>query len=287
MSNASAVDIHEHEQAFSDKDYEAARAFFYRHPLNLAAPPSEDTIANDQGTVQFHLIGQRANDPTYSGIMNENQDNLLAMGGLIHDYMQTYYPIIDSQKLDINTWTNVVANIPNVSIGGQKHKSYSNRFVGISVPATFLSLLAQAIITDGASLLIDFQTFLTAMSNLTFRANGNAQQYKALTCTYQSYLLDNGAGGYYDYGAIVLRQIEFKEHFLELKSCCSSTQYVNVDIDYTEVTNLVQTRRIRKGGPDHENFRGLVNENSTAQLAKAKNFFYGGSIPQGDIKPQV
>lgn len=219
--------------------------------------------------------------------MNENQDNLLAMGGLIHDYMQTYYPIIDSQKLDINTWTNVVANIPNVSIGGQKHKSYSNRFVGISVPATFLSLLAQAIITDGASLLIDFQTFLTAMSNLTFRANGNAQQYKALTCTYQSYLLDNGAGGYYDYGAIVLRQIEFKEHFLELKSCCSSTQYVNVDIDYTEVTNLVQTRRIRKGGPDHENFRGLVNENSTAQLAKAKNFFYGGSIPQGDIKPQV
>ncbi|ASY61154.1 hypothetical protein [Sinorhizobium sp. CCBAU 05631] len=36
MSNAFAVDIHEHEQAFSDKDYEAARAFFYRHPLVLA-----------------------------------------------------------------------------------------------------------------------------------------------------------------------------------------------------------------------------------------------------------
>ncbi|ASY61155.1 hypothetical protein [Sinorhizobium sp. CCBAU 05631] len=250
-------------------------------------PPSDDTIANHQGAVQFHLIGQKTNDPIYSGIMNENQDNLLAIGGLIHDYMHTHYSIIDSQKLDINTWTDVVANIPDVSIGRHKQKSFANRFAGTSVAVTFLSLLANAIIIDGASLLIDFQIFLTEMGNLTFSGNGEAPQYKALTCTYQNYLLDNGAGGYYDYGAIVLRQIGFKEHFLELKSSCSSTQYVNVNIDYTEVTSLVQTRRIRKGGPDHENFRGLVNENSTDQFKKAKNFFNGGSIPQGDIKPQV
>jgi len=82
---------------------------------------------------------------------------------------------------------------------------------------------------------MDFQIFLTEMGNLTFSGNGKPPQYKALTCTYQSYLLENGAGGYYEYGAIVLRQIEFKEHFLELKSSCPSTQYVNVNIDYTEV----------------------------------------------------
>ncbi|WEX79313.1 hypothetical protein PYH37_006177 (plasmid) [Sinorhizobium numidicum] len=291
MSNGFAMDIHEYEQGYSDKNYEAARAFFRGKPLALAqlnaAPPSDDTIANDQGTVQFHLIGQKTDDPTYSGIMNENQDNLLAIGGLIHDYMHTHHPAIDSQKLDINTWTDVVANIPDVSIGGQKQKSYLNRFAGTSVSAAFLSLLAKAIITDGASLLLEFNTFLAAMGNLTFSAGGKAQQYKALTCTYQSYLLDNGVGGYYDYGAIVLRQIEFKEHFLRLKSSCSSTRYVNVNMDYTEVTNLVQTRRIRKGGPDHENFQGLVNENSTDQFKKAKNFFNGGSSPQGDIIPQV
>lgn len=291
MSNAFTVDIHRYEQSYSDENYEAARAFFYAKPLVLAethaAPPSDATIANEQGTVQFHLIGQKTNDPTYSSIMNENEDSLLAIGGLIHDYMHTHYPTIDSRILDIKTWTDVVANVPDVSIGGQKQKSYSNRLVGTSVSATFLSLLAKAIITNGASLLANFRSFLTEMGYLTFRADGNAQQYRALTCTYQSYLLDNGAGGYYDYGAIVLRQIEFKEHFLELKSACSSTQYVDVNIEYTEVTNLVQTRRIRKGGPDHENFRGLVNENSTSQFKKAKNFFNGGSSPQGDIKPQV
>ncbi|WP_084044616.1 hypothetical protein M728_005678 (plasmid) [Ensifer sp. WSM1721] len=291
MSNTSAVDIHKREQSYSDKNYQTARAFFYRQPLDLAqtndAPPSEHTIANDQGAVQFHFIGQRANDATYSGIMNENQDNLLAIGGLIYDYMHTHYPIIDSQRLDINTWTEVVARIPDVSIGGQQQKSYTNRLIGTSVSGTFLSLLANAIITDGASLLTDFQTFLTAMGDITFRNSGKAQRYKALTCTYQSYLLDNEAGGYYDYAAIVLRQIEFLGQFLELKASCSSTQYVNVSFEYTEVTSLVQARRIRKGGPDHENFRGLVNENSTDRFTKAKNFFNGGAMPQGDIKPQV
>lgn len=291
MSNAFAGNIQEHEQRYSEKNYKAARAFFCDKPLVLAqldaAPPSDDTIANAQGTVQFHLIGQKTEDPTYSAILNENQDNLLAIGGIIHDYMHTHYPNIDSQKLDINTWTDVVGHIPDLSVGGQKQKSYSNKSVGTSVSATFLSLIAKAIITDGASLLMDFQSFLTEMGNLTFSANGKAQRYRALTCTYQSYLLDNGAGGYYDYGAIVLRQIEFKEHFLELKSSCSSAHYVSVEMDYTEVTNLVQTRRIRKGGPDHENFQELVNKNSTDQFKKAKNFFNGGSTPQQDIKPQV
>ncbi|MBX5041252.1 hypothetical protein HJB51_10725 [Rhizobium lentis] len=291
MPSTSAVNIKDHEQAYSNKGYDAARAFFHAKPLVLAqanaAPPSDDKIANDQGTVQFHLIGQKTDDPTYSGIMNENQDNLLAIGGLIHDYMHTNYPNIDSKKLDINTWTNVVGYIPDLAVGAQKQKTYSNKFVGTSVSGTFLSLIAKAIVTDGASLLTDFQSFLTEMGNLTFSASSKAQQYKALTCTYQSYLLDNGAGGYFDYGAIVLRQIEFKEYFLELKSSCSSTQYVNVDMDYTEVTNIIQTRRIRKGGPDYQNFQDMVNKNSTEQFQKAKNFFNGGSTPQNDIKPQV
>lgn len=291
MLNAVAANVQGHEQGYSDKNYEAACAFFYAKPLVLAQTgatrPSDETIANDQGTVQFHLIGQKTEDTTYSGIMNENQDNLLAIGGLIHDYMHTHYPNVDSKKLDINTWTDVVGNIPDLSIGAQKQKCYSNQFVGTSVSAKFLSLIAKAVVTDGASLLTDFKSFLTEMGNLTFSANSKAQQYKALTCTYQSYLLDNGAGGYYDYGAIVLRQIEFKEYFLELNSSCSSTQYVNVDINYNEVTSLVQTRRIRKSGPDYKNFQEIVNKNSTKQFTNAKNFFNGGSTPQQDITPLV
>lgn len=291
MLYTSAMNVHEHEQRYSDKNYGAAYSFFYARPLILAQldaePPGDDTIASDQGTVQYHLIGQKTNDPKYSSIMNENQDNLLAIGGLIHDYMHTHYHSVDSQKLDINTWMDVVGNIPDLSIGAQKQKSYSNKLVGTSVSGTFLSLIAKAIITDGVSLLTDFQAFLTEMGDIAFSANSRAQQYEALTCTYQSYLLDNGAGGYYDYGAMVLRQIRFKEYFLELKSCCSSTRYVSVDMSYTEVTNLVQTRRIREGGPDHKSFQALVNKNSTDQFKRAKNFFNGGSTPQQDIKPQV
>ncbi|EJC75092.1 hypothetical protein Rleg10DRAFT_3650 [Rhizobium leguminosarum bv. trifolii WSM2012] len=291
MPSTSAVNIKDHEQAHSNKAYDAARAFFYAKPLVLAqanaAPPSDDKIANDQGTIQFHLIGQKPDDPKYSGIMNENQDNLVAIGGLVHEYMHTHCPNIDSQKLDINTWTNVVGNIPDLAVGAQKQKTYSNKFVGTSVSGTFLSLIATAVVTDGASLLTDFQSFLTEMGNLTFNACGKAQQYKVLTCTYQSYLIENGAGGYFDYGAIVLRQIEFKEYFQELKSSCSSSQYVNVDIDYTEVTNIIQTRRIRQGGPDYQNFQNLVNKNSTEQFQNSNNFFNGGSTPQNDIKPKV
>ncbi|KAA3451660.1 hypothetical protein C7I87_06565 [Mesorhizobium sp. SARCC-RB16n] len=287
MPNERSLDVKEREKQYSDDAYKAARAFFHGSPRPFAAPGKNDLIANDEGTIQFHLIGQQTNIPMYSGIMNENQDNLLAIGGLIYDYMHSNFPVIDSKVLDLTTWANVLSNIPDLAIGQQKQKFYSQRAAGTSVSATFLSLIAQAIITDGASLLTDFESFLTAMGDITFSANAKAQQYRALTCTYQSYLLDNGAGGYYDYGAIVLRQIEFKQNFLELKSCCSSTRLIDVDLGYTEITSVVQARRIRKGGPDHENFQQLVNANSTSQFKRAENFFNGGSTPQHDIKPQV
>ena len=291
MSTSARLNIQRFEQQQSDTNYELAEKFFHAKPLVLAQanaePAGDDTIANSEGMIQFHLIGQTTTDPAYSNIMNENQDNLLAIGGLVHDYMHTNYPTIDAKKLDINTWTDVVGNIPDLAVGRQKQNSYSNKIVGTSVSGTFLSLIAKAIISDGASLLTDFQSFLSEMGNLTFSANSKAESYKALTCTYQSYLIENGAGGYYDYGAIVLRQIEFKQYFLELKSSCASTQYVNIDMDYTEVSNIVQTRRIRNGGTDYKNFQNLINKNSTQQFEKAKNFFNGGSTPQKDIKPQV
>lgn len=278
----------DHEQSYPKMSYETARKYFYAKPLVLAQPdaaaPKDDTIATDLGMVQFHIFGQASDDPKWGRIMNENGDNLLAMGGLINDYMLTYYPKIDDKKLDINTWTDVVSHLPDLSIGAQKQKSYSNKVGGTSISGTFLALLANAIVSEGASLLPEFQTFLTNMGDLAFSVKREPQRYKVTTCTFQSYLVDNRAGEYFDYGAIVLRQIEFKGNFLELRSSCSSTQYFNIDMDYTEVTNLVQTRRIRKGGPDYENFQELVNENSTAQFTRSKNFFNGGK--NKDLKGQ-
>ncbi|EJC80725.1 hypothetical protein Rleg4DRAFT_2369 [Rhizobium leguminosarum bv. trifolii WSM2297] len=103
MPSTSAVNINDHEQAYPNKGYDAARPFFHAKPLVLAQanadPPSDDKVANDQGTIQFHLIGQKTDDPKYSGIMNENQDNLVAIGGLIYDYIYTNYPNFDSKKL--------------------------------------------------------------------------------------------------------------------------------------------------------------------------------------------
>lgn len=278
----------DHEQSYPKIGYDTARAFFQARPLVLArldaAAPKDDTIANDKGMVQFHTFGQASDDPKWGRIMNENGDNLLAMGGLIHDYMYTHYPKIDDKKLDINTWADVVSHLPDLSIGAQKQKSYSNKVTGTSISGTFLGLLANAIVSEGASLLTDFQKFLTNMGDLAFSVKREPQGYKVTTCTFLNYLVDNRAEEYFDYGAIVLRQIEFKGDFLELKSSCSSTQYFNIDMDYTEVTNLIQTRRIRKGGPDYENFQELVNENSTAQFTRSKNFFNGGK--NKDLKGQ-
>ncbi|MBZ6377821.1 hypothetical protein B5C34_02950 [Pacificimonas flava] len=290
MTTTSAVNIPRFEQKHIDEQYDKAQDFFRPQPLMLrgAADDSGNAdIATDQGTVQFHLIGQKTTDPAYSSIMNDNQDNLLGIGGLIHNYMTAHYPTVNTAKLDINTWNNVVGNVPALSIGKAVQKKYSDSIAGTSVSGTFLSMIAKAIITDGASLLTDFNSFLEQVGNITFSAHTKDQSYKALTCTYQSYLVDNGAGGYYDYGAIVLRQIEFNEYFMDLKSSCSETKLVNVDMSYTEITNLVQTRRIRSGGADYNNFQSLINANSTEQFKKAQNFFNGGNTPQDDIKPQV
>lgn len=301
--NAGAVQ----EAAASEAKFARAHDFFHATPLvapvsalvvpgapapgrapTAPTPAGNDpSIATDQGSVQFHLIGQKPDDPKYSDIMQENADNLLAMGGLIYSYMKRSYPSVNLQTMDIGTWVNVVKNLPDLAIGQQVEKTYTNRLVGASVSGDFLSMIAKAIITDGASLLTDFTSYLNSIGSVVFSASNTKESYNVVTCTYQNYLVADQMGGYYDYSAIVLRQINFLEYFTQLKSSCASAEYVNINMKYSEVTTLVQSRRIRQGGPDYKLFQGLVNADATAQFANANNFFNGGSTPQSQIKPNV
>jgi Virulence factor Evf len=275
------------DREYAENAYQKATDFFYSTPLELSRASGTDSIANSQGAVQFYLIGQQTNDPQWSGITNENQSNLLAMGGLVHSYMQRTYPTVNSEKLDINTWRYVIGKLPCLTVGSSQNKTYNNQLKGVSVSGEFLSLIAKAIITQGSSLLTDFNSYLQAMGNIVFSVNTSSQRYKVTSCTYQSYLISNGAGGYFDYGAIVLREIDFVENFMQLKSSCSKVDYVNINMRYTEIVSLVQTYRIRKGGPDYERFQNLINTDATNQFENANNFFNGGNKPQNDIKPQV
>jgi len=294
-SNAGAVQ----QQAEAETKYALAQDFFHATPILPArtvlaavdtapAPAGSDpSVATDQGSVQFHLIGQKPADPKYSDIMQENADNLLAMGGLIYSYMKKTYPSVNLQSLDINTWNGVIQHLPDLTIGQSVKKTYSNRLVGVQVSGEFLSMIAKAVITDGASLLTDFTSYLNSIGNVTFSASTTQESYNVLTCTYMNYLVDDQLGGFYDYSAIVLRQINFLEYFQELKSSCASAEYVNINMNYTEITTLVQSRRIRRDGPDYRLFQNLVNADATAQFSNADNFFNGGDTPQKDIAPSV
>jgi hypothetical protein len=263
--------------------------FFRSTPMAFVAadatPPDPGADTSDEGTVQFQLIGMQPTDPAYSGIMNENANNLLGIGGLVFDYMHRTYPTVNSQKLDINTWANVVSNIPDLAIGKAVDKTYTNSVAGITLSGEFLSLIAKAIITDGASLLTDFSSYLNSIGGVIFSKDVKTESYKALTCTYMNYLVSNGVGGYVDYGAIVLRQITFNQNFQQYKSICGSAEFIDINMNYTEIVNLVQTSRIRKGGADYENFQSLINMNQVNQFKNAKNFFNAGSTPQSQVTP--
>jgi hypothetical protein len=205
-------------QTEKEEEFVKARAFFYATPLAFgSAGPSPDvpdsSIATEEGAVQFHLIGQKPNDLKYSDIMQQNADNLLALGGLVYDYIYKTYPTVDAQKLDIKTWSNVIGQLPDISFGKAVSKQYENRIVGVKVSGEFLSMIAKAIITDGASLLTDFTSYLNSIGDVIMSASNNNESYKMITCTYLSYLVDDNVGGYYDYAAIALRQITFQQHF--------------------------------------------------------------------------
>ena len=273
-----------------ERQYEKATDFFHSTPAVLSADvaaPSTPSYASGEGSVQFQLIGVQPTDPKYGTIMNENANNLLGMGGLIYEYLHRTYPTVNSQKLDINTWQNVVSNLPCLSIGQSTSKTYTNSIKGVSISGEFLSMIASALITDGGSLLVDFSKYLNGIGDVVFSLKVTGETYQILACTYQNYLVDNGAGAYFDYGAIVLRQIEFTENFMELKAACVKAESVQVDMKYTEIVNLVQTANIRKGGPDYKKFQGLLNANSTEAFKKAKNFFNAPNTPQKDLNPKV
>lgn len=293
------------ETQYAEEVYEKANDFFDSPPLEFspvtpseispvgaraAAPTSlatDASIATEEGSVQFHLIGQQPQDPQWSGIMNENQSNLLAMGGLVHNYMQRNYPTVNTSKLDINTWKNVVGNLPSLSMGRTAFKRYNNQITGVNVSGEFLSLVAKAIITSGSSLLLDFTSFLGSMGNIVFSATTQAQTYKLATCTYHSYLVNNGVGGYFDYGSIVLKEIDFRANFMELKGACTTTRLVNINMEYNEIVSLVQTAPIREGGRFYRQFQNLIDADATERFENAANFFNGGNTPQNDIRPQV
>jgi hypothetical protein len=279
-------------EAESERRYGAAHDFFHATPLvsgmarsTLPASGAAPSVATDQGSVQFHIIGQKPTDSKYSEIMQENCDNLLAMGGLIHGYMTRTYPKINTQTLDIESWVNVLKHLPDLCIGTAVDKTYKNRIAGVKVSGQFLSMIASAIITDGASLLTDFTSYLNSVGDVTFSASQTKETYNVLTCTFQSYLVPDGVGGYYDYSSIVLRQIDFLENFLQLKTPCFSSEYIDINMSYKEITTLVQCRRIRKSGDDYSLFQELINAEATKQFKDATNFFNGSNASQADIKP--
>lgn len=148
-------------------------------------------------------------------------------------------------------------------------------------------MLAKAIITDGASLLTDFQTYLGKMSDITFSVTTQAQNYKVITCSYLNYLQPNGLGGWYDTGRVVLKEVSFKTGFQQLKGVSFKADSVQIDMSYREIETIVPTRRLRRGGDSYASWNKLVNKNVTKAFTDAENFFNGGNTPQDDITPLV
>jgi hypothetical protein len=256
------------------ESYAKAKDFFYATPLlnarAVAPPPPPESYASDQGTIQFHLFGHKPEDAAYSDMMNQNGNNLLAIGGLVHDYMQRLYPTVNSAKLDLTTWFKVIYHIPHLTFFKKTAPPpYSLLVHRASVSGEFLGIIASAILAGDGSLLTDFNSFLRAIGSAGFSG------YKALTCTFQNYIIVRENSYWYDYGAIFLRKFEFTEMGDQM------------NIKYTEMGTLVSTRQIRHGGKNYHAFQGLVNANATEQFKSAKNFFDAGNTPQADLRPVV
>lgn len=248
---------------------------------------SDPSIATVDGAVQFHLIGQRTNDPSYSDVLQENADILMGMGGLISNYMQRTYPTVDRRLMSIDLWEQVLQQVPDLSVDPRVRKTYATRIPGTQVAGQLLGLLADASIADGAPLLGAFASYLGAFGDLAFDASAGSQSYDVMTCTFQSYLIEKGWAGAYDYAAIVVRQVKVVDGFQGLKSSCASTNPVSLNLEYTEVRALAQMARLRRGGIDHNNFQALLNAAATRELQAARNFFNGGGTPLLEIQPKV
>ena len=158
----------------------------------------------------------------------------------------------------------------------------------MEVSGEFLSLIASAVITEGASLLKDFTSFLGGVQKVVFSAKLTGEEYKVLACTYQNYLIDNQAGGYFDHGKIVLREIDFTEKFMQFRVYpCTDLQAVRIRLNYTEIEAIVQTSKIREDGADYQRFQKLINKKADKTFAEAGTFFGAPNTPEDDITPVV
>lgn len=282
------------------RSFDEARSFFKIKPMShpvlrdavpaaapVAPPPTlpEPPTSSSDGTVQFHLIGMKPTDPKWGDIMNENADLCLNVGSLIHGAMNQYYPSVSADKLSFDNWAGAISNLPGVSLSKAVDKNFSQRVDSVNISGAFLSLLAKAIITDGSSLLTDFDKFLQIVGDDIFKKTSKDQGYKLICTTFTNYLIDNQTGSYYDYATVGVKEVTFNDHFQELKVVCATVTQVDVSMTYKESIAILPTRLMRKGGAHYEDYQQLFDENWKAQFKVAKNFFHPAPAPQSDIKP--
>ena len=272
------------EAKFTEEQFEGADKLFSSVPISFAPSTPEQYVSGD-GAISFNIIGQKPKDPGYSDIMNENMDILLSMGGLVNRYMTSKYPKATPEKLDFNAWNRVISAIPALAAEKSVNKQWKTQVAGVKISGEFLQMIAKAIITDGASLLTDFQAYLGKMSDVTFSVQSTGQKYKVVTCAYLNYLVDNALGGYYDRGAIALKEIYFNTGFQELNGVSFKAQNILIDMQYNEAVYIVPTRRYRTGGDLNARWEKLKNKDADEAFENAENLFNAPSTPQDEIKP--
>jgi virulence factor Evf-like protein len=274
------------EAKLTEENFDKAGDFFSAGPTSFA--PGQ--IATQNGAIQFHVIGEKPNDPAFSSIMNENMDILIGMGGLVKSAMDRNYPLggnADDKALDINNWRKVIGHIPMLAPQQAKSNEYTHQVAGVKISGEFLQMLAKAAITEGASILTDFQAWLQKMGDVMFSVQSKSQQYRMVTCTYLCYLQSNGVGGWYDWASLVLREVYFKAGFQEFNGVCVKAQNISIDMRFTEYMNIVPCRFFRTGGDFHDKWKNLLNPAATKQFEEAGNYFGAPATPQDDLTPRI
>lgn len=245
----------------------------------------DPAIATEDGAVQFHVLGHTSDHEIYGAVLRQNAEILMGMAGLIHSYTRQYYPTVDRRVMNIDTWRGVLENLPDLAIGQSLQKSYRDRIAGEQVPRTLLGLIAGAKVPEDGSVLTDFSAYLDSQHDATFAASNDRDDYRFITCSFLNYLVGDGLWGYHDHAAIVLREVNFREGFQALRSSCRSAAPVVMQLEYTEIKALVQTRRLREGGADHRLFQNLIDPAATAKFASAVNLFNAVATPQSQLAP--
>lgn len=265
-----AVQLAEAKKFFGDENLPS-------HPKYVAL---DNPYADKDGLVEFIVGVELIDDPVVMVNLALQKKYLIAVTSIVTDYVNRYAEAYGKDfKTDPELWTLALSKIPLMGPSKIDQKSYSRHLKGVSIATDFVQFLLGIVVTEGASALGSFSSFLSKQGEaLNFGVEHNADYYKTITVGVAVEVFKVGDEIVYT-PKIRQYRVDFTRENSKWYGACVKVEYVDINFDYQYAANVFDYEALEDSSIKAD-FEKFIQMQRKAQIEGASTFFNADFPPK-------